>query len=57
MIHYVIEEVDMGEPLIVEEIDIIPGESCEDWETRIHQREHIGIVKGALLALQKSNKL
>lgn len=53
MIHYVIEEVDMGEPIVVEKVPIIKGESVEDYEVRIHAKEHEAIVKGTLLALQK----
>lgn len=54
MIHYVIEEVDLGEPLIVKEIPVIKGEPLEDWETRIHDLEHKAIVEGAQLALKNA---
>jgi len=45
MVHYVIEEVDMGKPILVEEIDIKDGDSQEDLEERIHQAEHKLIVE------------
>ena len=56
MIHYVIEEVDMGEPIISEAIDITGCESLEDLEVRIHEREHGLIVKGAKIALERLRK-
>lgn len=40
MIHYVIAQVDRGEPIMTKEIDCIKGESLEDLEQRIHSHEH-----------------
>ncbi|KAK0261747.1 hypothetical protein B0A54_10071 [Friedmanniomyces endolithicus] len=60
MIHYVIEEVDMGEPIVSETININGCQSLEDLEARIHEREHGLIVKGAktaLAQLQTDDKL
>lgn len=54
MIHYVIEEVDLGKPLIIKEIPVIKGETLENWETKIHQLEHKAIVEGAQLALKNA---
>lgn len=51
MIHYVIEEVDEGQPIVVKEIDIQPGESLESLESRIHKVEHEAIVEGTNIAL------
>ncbi|KAK0270517.1 Bifunctional purine biosynthetic protein ADE5,7 [Friedmanniomyces endolithicus] len=51
MIHYVIEEVDMGEPIVSETINITGCQSLEDLEAKIHDREHGLIVKGAKTAL------
>lgn len=51
MIHYVIEAVDLGEPIVVKEIPIIKDETVEAWEERIHNLEHIAIVEGAQAAL------
>lgn len=56
MIHYVIEEVDEGEPIIVKEIEPQPGESLESLETRIHQIEHQAIVEGTNIALAALRK-
>jgi phosphoribosylglycinamide formyltransferase len=53
MIHYVIEEVDEGQPIVVREVEIHDGESLEDLEERIHTVEHVAIVDGTRIALQK----
>lgn len=52
MIHYVIPEVDEGEPIVQEEVSIEGCQSIEELEERIHQREHQLIVRGAKLALE-----
>ncbi|ORX40927.1 formyl transferase [Kockovaella imperatae] len=49
MVHRVIKEVDRGEPLVVRQVDIGPGDSLEDLETRIHKVEHEIIVEAARL--------
>lgn len=51
MIHYVIEEVDEGEPIVVKEIEMHEGESLEALEDRIHKVEHQAIVEGTSIAL------
>lgn len=56
MIHYVIKEVDRGEPLIVREIPVIKSESVEDWEKRIHDLEHDAIVDGTIKVLETLKK-
>ena len=55
MIHAVIRDVDMGEPILVEEIDFIKGldEDLEVFENRVHGREWKTIVKGTELAIEK----
>ncbi|KAJ2903173.1 phosphoribosylglycinamide formyltransferase [Zalerion maritima] len=45
MIHYVIAEVDRGEPILVEEVECREGETLEGLENRIHAVEHRIIVK------------
>ena len=53
MVHYVIEEVDKGEPLVVKELEIVPGkETLEEYETRVHATEHIAIVEATKKALE-----
>jgi phosphoribosylglycinamide formyltransferase len=56
MIHYVIEAVDEGQPLLVKEVDMVSGESLGDLETRIHQTEWKAIVEGTRLALENLDK-
>ncbi|KAF3906169.1 hypothetical protein ABW20_dc0100758 [Dactylellina cionopaga] len=53
MIHYVIKEVDRGEPIVVKKVEIGSGESVEELTERIHKIEHVAIVEGARLALEK----
>jgi phosphoribosylglycinamide formyltransferase len=45
MIHHVIDEVDRGEPILVEEIECREGESLEQLKARIHAHEHRLIVQ------------
>lgn len=53
MIHYVITEVDMGEPILVKDIGIRKDESLEDLEQRIHKIEWVAIVEGTNKALER----
>lgn len=61
MIHYVIAEVDRGEPIMTKEIECREGETLEDLAQRIHSHEHDLIVEatakvvGEILA-EKSKK-
>jgi phosphoribosylglycinamide formyltransferase len=56
MIHYVIDEVDMGEPILVREIDCRLGESETELETRMHEVEWEIIVEGTRKALENLKK-
>ncbi|TKA25853.1 hypothetical protein B0A50_05608 [Salinomyces thailandicus] len=51
MIHYVIAEVDMGEPIVQEEVVMAGCTTLEQLEGRIHAHEHGLIVKGAKIAI------
>lgn len=53
MVHYVISEVDMGEPILVREIEMRKGETLDELETRIHQNEWQIIVQGTKTAAEK----
>lgn len=53
MIHYVIAEVDMGEPIVVKEVDMRVEEPLQELEVRIHEVEHGLIVEGTRMALDK----
>lgn len=53
MVHYVIEEVDRGEPLIIKELEIVPGkETLEEYEQRVHDAEHFAIVEATVKGLK-----
>ena len=56
MIHYVIEEVDAGEPLLVKEIEMSPEDSMEELKQRIHKVEWPSLVEAVKLALQRLDK-
>ncbi|KAE9397261.1 phosphoribosylglycinamide formyltransferase [Gymnopus androsaceus JB14] len=45
MMHKVVKAVDRGEPLVVKEVPIEPGESLESFAERLHKVEHEIIVE------------
>jgi phosphoribosylglycinamide formyltransferase len=53
MIHYVIAEVDRGEPIVVQQVEIRKTDSLDDLKQRIRAKEHKAIVKGTNIALQR----
>ncbi|KAI5849581.1 formyl transferase [Morchella snyderi] len=53
MVHWVIGEVDRGEPIVVREVEMVAGESLEELEERIHKVEHVEIVNGTRMALKR----
>jgi len=53
MIHYVISEVDMGEPIVVREIQCKTRETLEELKTGMHEVQHELIVEGAGMAITK----
>ncbi|KAI9717544.1 MAG: hypothetical protein M1812_004685 [Candelaria pacifica] len=53
MIHHVIAQVDMGEPILTKEVLIAEGESLVDLETRIHKDEWKAIVEGTRTAIER----
>ncbi|KUI66593.1 Phosphoribosylglycinamide formyltransferase [Cytospora mali] len=61
MIHYVIAEVDRGQPIMTREVECREGESLEGLEQRIHSHEHDLIVEatakvaGGILAKKGSS--
>ncbi|KAF6225607.1 hypothetical protein HO133_009607 [Letharia lupina] len=58
MIHYVESEVDMGKPILVEEIPFNRGvdENIENLEQRIHGKEHKLIVLGTRMVAEEMQK-
>lgn len=55
MIHRVISEVDMGDPILVQEIPFVKGldEDLETLKQRIHEIEWKVIVSGTGLAIKE----
>lgn len=52
MIHRVIGEVDMGEPIVTRKVPIVKGESEAELENKIHEVEWSMIVEGTAKAIQ-----
>lgn len=61
MVHYVIAQVDRGEPIMTREIECKEGESLEDLEQRIHSHEHELLVAATAKVveeiLERKNKV
>jgi phosphoribosylglycinamide formyltransferase len=51
MIHIVTEQIDVGQLIVVEAIDMRDGESLEAFEERMHELEHLALVKGTAKVL------
>ncbi|SPQ21432.1 f5e78ac6-8bb8-4f31-a9b2-e0b461118320 [Thermothielavioides terrestris] len=53
MVHYVIDKVDRGEPIMVREIECREGEDLHQLEERIHSHEHELIVEATALVARE----
>ncbi|KAJ2510927.1 phosphoribosylglycinamide formyltransferase [Coemansia sp. RSA 2049] len=53
MVHYVIPEVDKGEPILTQKVPCVEGDSLEDLESRIHAVEHQILPKAVKLVLDR----
>jgi phosphoribosylglycinamide formyltransferase len=53
MVHYVIDKVDRGEPILVREIECREGEDLHHLEERIHSHEHELIVEATAKVAQE----
>lgn len=53
MVHRVVREVDRGLPVIVQEVEIKPGEPIEAYEERLHKTEWEIIVKATAIILDE----
>lgn len=53
MVHYVINKVDRGEPILVREIECREGDSLHQLEERIHAHEHELIVEATAKVAQE----
>ncbi|KAI7554990.1 putative phosphoribosylglycinamide formyltransferase [Hortaea werneckii] len=56
MIHYVIAEVDMGEPIVQEEFGMDGLKTLGELEERVHMHEHGLIVRGTKIAIEALRK-
>lgn len=56
MIHYVIAEVDLGEPIVQREISIEGCKTLEELQERVHEAEHGLIVEGARNVVEKGRR-
>ncbi|KAJ4272396.1 Bifunctional purine biosynthetic protein ADE5,7 [Fusarium torreyae] len=45
MVHYVIAEVDRGQPILTQEVPVLKTDTLEDLEARMHSVEHELLVK------------
>ncbi|KAJ8482765.1 hypothetical protein ONZ51_g5160 [Trametes cubensis] len=54
MVHRVVKEVDRGQPVLVREVEILPGEPLEAFEERLHQVEWKLIVEGTRKVLDEA---
>jgi formyltetrahydrofolate-dependent phosphoribosylglycinamide formyltransferase len=53
MVHYVIEELDAGEPIATKIVEFREGDTLETYAERIHAAEHELIVEATKIALEK----
>lgn len=53
MVHYVIKQVDRGEPLMTREIEIQQGEELDQLKERIHENEHRLIVEATTQVVEE----
>ena len=53
MVHYVVREVDMGEPVLQREIAMQAGETFEEFVGRVHELEHPTLVEATRMVLEK----
>ncbi|KAF2719988.1 phosphoribosylglycinamide formyltransferase [Polychaeton citri CBS 116435] len=53
MIHHVIADVDMGEPIVQRVVEMEGCSTVEDFQQRVHASEHPLIVEGTTVIVQK----
>ncbi|KAJ2004837.1 phosphoribosylglycinamide formyltransferase [Coemansia thaxteri] len=54
MVHFVIPEVDKGQPILTQDVPCVQGDSLEDLENRIHAVEHQILPKAVKLVLDEN---
>lgn len=55
MVHWVIEEIDQGEPIVVKEVPMLNDETFDQFKERMHKVEHDVIIDAILIVLQCKN--
>lgn len=53
MVHRVIKEVDQGEPILVQQVEILPDDDLAKLEQRIHNAEHSILVESVIKVLRE----
>lgn len=53
MVHYLVSEVDRGEPIVIREVECRTPETLQELENRLHDIEQVLIVEGTGLAISK----
>ncbi len=53
MVHYVVPDVDAGEMITQAIVPVLPGDTLETYEARMHDTEHRLLVEGIRLALAR----
>jgi len=56
MMHWVVPEVDRGEPVVVREVEMRVGETLKELEERMHEVEHEVIVEAVVTCLKKTEE-
>ncbi|KAG4306231.1 hypothetical protein PORY_000219 [Pneumocystis oryctolagi] len=55
MVHWVIEKIDKGEPIVVKEVPMLDNETYNQFEERMHKIEHDAVIEAISIILQKKN--
>lgn len=53
MIHYVVLEVDRGDPILIQEVTMKEGETLDELTKRMHANEHPLLVKATAKVAQE----
>lgn len=53
MVHYVVEAVDRGAPIVVRELAFVKGETLAQFEARVHEQEHVAVVDAVNTVLHR----
>jgi len=56
MVHWVIPEIDAGDPITTAEVPFVSGDTMEEFEARVHETEHRLIVEAIETALNEMDR-